>query len=70
MGRVPPDEAAVIAGVKPATLRRWVREGRLRRHWFGYDFDELIAARDARDMAALYSRAGIAMSDRPERMGA
>lgn len=70
MSRVPLAEAAEIAGVKPGTIRRWVYDGRLRRYWDGYDFDELIAVRDARDPDALYSRAGLKLSDRPGRMTA
>lgn len=65
MNRVPLAEAAEICGVRPGTIRRWVHDGRLERHWNGYDYDELIAIRESRSLDALASRAGIRSADRP-----
>lgn len=68
MNRVTLDLAAQICTVKPGTIRRWVHDGRLTRHRDGYDFDELIALRDGRDLHALCTRAGIRKQDRPRRV--
>ena len=68
MSRVPLAEAALIVGVKPGTIRRWVHDGRLTRHWDGYDFDDLIKARDSRSLDALCVRAGITRDHRPGRV--
>jgi predicted site-specific integrase-resolvase len=67
MSRVQLDQAADICRVKPGTIRRWVHDGRLTRHWNGYDFDELIRIRDSRDIAQLAARAGI---EHPETISA
>lgn len=66
MSRVPLEQAAEICGVQAGTIRRWVFDGRIRRHWNGYDFDELIAVRNGRDLAQLAARAGVA---HPETLG-
>lgn len=66
MSRLPLDLAAEVCGVLPGTLRRWVFDGHVRRHWDGFDFDEIIAYRDTRDADALYSRAGLKPEDRPD----
>jgi hypothetical protein len=58
MSRVPLTQAAEMCGVKPATIRRWVHDGHITRHWNGYDFNELIDYRDTRNLDALAVRAG------------
>lgn len=58
MSRVDLALAAEICHVQPGTIRRWVFDGRLKRHWNGYDYDELIGVRDGRDIDALLVRAG------------
>lgn len=65
MTRVPLAEAAEICDVKPGTIRRWVHDGRLARHWNGYDLTELIGVRDSRSLDALASRHGVKVADRP-----
>lgn len=64
MTRLSLDLAAHICGVQPGTIRRWVHDGRVTRHWNGYDLDQLIAARDNRDFRKLLDRAGIRHADR------
>jgi hypothetical protein len=64
--RLPLDIAAMVAGVKPGTVRRWVHDGHVTRHRDGYDLDELIAYRDSRDLHALAARAGVTQ---PETLG-
>lgn len=66
MNRLPLDLAAEVAGVLPGTLRRWVFDGHVRRHWDGFDFAEVIAYRDARDLSCLAARAGV---KHPESVG-
>ena len=58
MSRLSLDLAALACNVKPATIRRWVHDGHITRHWNGYDFDELIDYRDSRNLAAVAVRAG------------
>lgn len=65
--RIDLELAAAICQVKPGTIRRWVNDGRIHRYHDGYDYDELIAARDSRSLDALMSRAGIKAKDRPAR---
>lgn len=65
MSRVDRELAAEICTVKTATIRKWVQRGQLHRYWNGYDYDELIALRNRRDLDALCSRAGIRPEDRP-----
>lgn len=62
--------AVSICGVKPGTIRKWVFDGRIIRHDDGYDVDELLQWIDTRNPEALYSRAGLKMSDRPATMSA
>lgn len=61
--RVPLAVAASICGVKPATLRRWVMDGRVTRHRDEgdgeYDVHELLQWIDARNPDALATRAGM-----------
>jgi hypothetical protein len=59
MSRLPLDLAAEICGIQPGTVRRWVFDGRITRHWDGYDLDELLTIRDHRDLDALRIRAGL-----------
>lgn len=78
--RVDLAKAAHICGVKPGTIRKWVFDGRISRHpdecvhadlcsgQEFYDVDELLHWIDARNPEALYSRAGLKLSDRPGRM--
>lgn len=80
--RVPLRLAASICGVQPATIRRWVYDGRVIRHpdcctdgltctgQDYYDVHELLQWIDARNPDALMSRAGIKLSDRPGRISA
>lgn len=64
MTRLNLHEAALVAGVRPGTIRRWVHDGRLTRHWNGYNLADLVTARDARDLTKLLDRAGIRHADR------
>lgn len=66
MMRVDLDVAVSICGVKPATIRRWVRDGRVTRTADGFDVTELLHWIDARNPDALMSRAGIRPQDRGE----
>lgn len=66
MSRLPLDLAAEVCGIRPSTLRRWVFEGHVVRHWDGFDFDELIAYRDSRNLSCLAARAGV---KHPETVG-
>jgi hypothetical protein len=64
--RVRPAVAAVILGVKPRTLHKWAREGRVTRHPDGFDLAELLEAEASRDFRALLIRAGIKKEHWPD----
>lgn len=49
MTRVPLDVAASVAEVKPATIRKWVERGIIRRFDDGYDLSELLHWIDTRN---------------------
>lgn len=70
MAYVDTETAANICGVKPGTIRLWVHRGQILRHPDGFDVDELLHWIDARSPDALFARAGLKMSDRPETMSA
>lgn len=67
MSRIPLDLALAVTHVQLPTLRRWVREGCVTRFPDGsFDYEELIAHRDSRDVHCLAARAGV---KHPERVG-
>lgn len=65
MSRLKAADAARLVGIRPRTLHRWAREGRVVRHPDGFDVAELLAAEASRSAAALYTRAGIRKPDWP-----
>lgn len=68
--RLTPQLAAIAVGVKPRTLHKWAREGRIVRYPDGFELDDLLEAERSRDHRALLVRAGIKSEHWPENVGA
>lgn len=68
-GRLRAADAARLVGIRPRTLHRWAREGRVTRHPDGFDVADLLRAEAARSHAALMTRAGIRKKDWPDDVG-
>jgi hypothetical protein len=65
MTRLRPHLAGQLLGLSPRTLHKWAREGRIVRHWDGFELADLLAAESTRDQRALLIRAGIARKHWP-----
>jgi len=59
MNRLTAADAAHAFNVTRRTIHRWASEGRIHRHWNGYDLHELNQAEASRSEWALRLRAGL-----------